>query len=227
MERTATSKKATLHSVSSQPIVTSLNFARTPTDSIHEAHQSLPQLDTLISTLWVQLTDIYGARFVNAYGVKDTGVWYHALCDLTEDDFRQGLYLMMRDARFETWPPNCTQFRQLCLKGKTGLLPTVHQAFSEARQNALYASPKWSHPAVKFTVKYVGVDVVNSAYTHVAFQTFEKGYLKVCARIADGFAVPDVNDEEVSYYHREKTKNAISHIKNNNITFRSVIHGHC
>ena len=205
------------------------NFASKHADSLSEAHQNKSpcQSDTWISTLWVQLTDIYGARFSNAYGLKDSGVWYHALSDLTEENVRDGLYFMMRDERFETWPPNCTQFRQLCLKGKTGALPTVHKAFAEARQNALYAAPKWTHPAVKFTVKYVGVDVVNSAYTHVAFQTFEKGYAKVCARIAEGFEVPDVADEEVSYYHRQKTKEAVRHIKNNNLTLRSAIHGHC
>lgn len=164
---------------------------------------------------------------MNAYGVKDSGVWHHALNDLTDDDFRDGLYSMLRDERFETWPPNCTQFRQLCLKGKTGALPTVHQAFNEARQNALFPAPKWSHKAVKFTVKYVGVDVVNSARTHEAFQMFSKGYEKVCAGMAEGFAIPDVADEEVSFYHRQKTKEAVSRIKNNNISLGSFFHEHC
>lgn len=220
-----------LQSVSSLHVVkeATSNFANKHADSLSEAHQSKSPCpsDTWISTLWVQLTDIYGARFSNAYGLKDSGVWYHALSDLTEGDVRDGLYFMMRDERFETWPPNCTQFRQLCLKGKKTALPTVHQAFAEARQNALYAVPKWSHPAVKFTVKYVGVDVVNSAHTHEAFQLFSKGYSKVCARIAEGLAVPNVSDEEVSYYHRQKTKNEISRIKNNNISLRGLIHGHC
>ena len=183
-----------------------------------------PPSDTLIATLWAQLTEIYSSRFVNAYGVKDSGVWYHALSDLTNDDFRQGLYLMMRDARFETWPPNCTQFRHLCLKGREVTLPTVHQAFKEARQNAYAATPVWSHLAVKFTVKYVGVDVVHSAHTHVAFQTFEKGYAKVCARIAEGYAIPAVPDEEVAFYHRKQTKDSATYIKNNNKTLRSMLH---
>ena len=230
MDRAGTVRKAPLHNVLSMPTVkTDLSFAREPIDS-RSGHTQQPMpspFNTLISILWVQLTDIYGSRFINMYGEKDSGVWYHALCDLSENDIKEGLYLVMRDARFETWPPNCTQFRQLCLKGKTVQLPTVHQAFAEARQNALYSSPKWSHPAVKFTVKYVGVDVVNSAYTFDAFQAFQKGYSKVCARIAEGFSVPDVQDEEVSYYHREKTKQAICRIKNNNMTLRSAIHGHC
>ena len=184
----------------------------------------LSQSDTLIATLWTQLTDIYGSRFVNAYGIKDSGVWYHALNDLTEDDFRQGLYLMMRDARFETWPPNCTQFRHLCLKGRAVSLPTVHQAFNEARQNAYTATPIWSHPAVKFTVKYVGVDKVHSAQTHIAFQAFEKAYTKVCTRLSEGYAVPIVADEEVAFYHRKHTKDSVAFTKNNNKTLRSLLH---
>jgi len=164
---------------------------------------------------------------VNAYGESDSGVWFHALSDLTEDDLRNGLYVMMRDERFETWPPNCTQLRQLCLKGKLRCaLPTVHQAFHEARRNAHLPTPVWSHLAVKFTVKYVGVDVVNSAYTHQAFAQFEKGYTKVCERIEAGFAVPDVQDEEVAYYYRQKTKNSVNYVKNNRITLRSAIHAH-
>ena len=183
--------------------------------------------NTLISILWGQLTDIYGARFVNAYGEKDSGVWHQALIDLTETQLREGLSLMMRDKRFETWPPNCTQFRHLCLEGKKQAIPTVHQAFAEARQNAYYASPMWSHPAVKFTVKYVGADVINSPYELKAWEHFSKGYAKVCARMAEGYAVPEVSDEDVAYYHREKTKNAIRYIQNNNKTLRSAIHGHC
>ena len=166
---------------------------------------------------------------MNTYGTKDSsGVWHHALFDLTEDDVRCGLYAMLRDERFETWPPNCTQFRHLCLKGKTSALPTVHKAFTEARQNALYKKPQWSHPAIKFTVKYVGVDVVNSALTHEAFQMFSNGYAKVCKRLAEGYTLPDVLDEDVAYYHSQKTKQAVEHIKNNkNITLRGLIHDDC
>lgn len=228
MERAVKTIKTALSNVSLLHTVAHSNLGMKQGDSMHDTRQNLPPLDTLIATLWVQLTDIYGARFVNTYGVKDSGVWNHALSDLTETDMREGLYLMMRDARFETWPPNCTQFRQLCLKGKKNALPTVHKAFAEARQNALYASPVWSHPAVKFTVKYVGVDVVNSAHTFNAFQQFEKGYAKVCLRIAEGYAVPEVLDEEVSFYHREKTRTSVHHIKHNKITLRSAIHvPHC
>lgn len=175
----------------------------------------------------MQLTDIYGARFVHAYGEMDSGVWYQALHDLSEEDVRAGLYAMLRDIRFETWPPNCTQFRQLCLQSKPGsVLPTVHQAFSEARQNAYSVRPVWRHLAVKFTVKYVGVDAVHSADTRKAFALFEAGYKRVCERIEAGFMVPEVADEDVAYYHRQKSNNSISDGNRHHLTLRSAIDGY-
>lgn len=154
-------------------------------------------MDSLIAKLWLQLTDIYGALFVNRFGEKDSGVWNQALSDLSEADIRHGLEAMIRDARFETWPPNCTQFRHLCLKDSVNELPSVHKAFNEARQNLNLSKPTWSHPAVKFTVKYVGVSVINSGRADVAFEAFKTGYQKVCERIRQGHQVPDVHDDEL------------------------------
>ena len=164
----------------------------------------------MIATLWLQLTDIYGARFVNQYGEYDSGVWYQSLHDLTTDDVSFGLHIMMRDIRFETWPPNCTQFRHLCCRRhQINGLPTVHQAFNEARENLLFSSNRrWSHAAVKFTVKYVGVDVVNHADKAYAFKAYALGYEKVCARIAAGKQVPFVRDEDVRV-NPKKTSHAI------------------
>lgn len=152
-----------------------------------------------IATLWLQLSDIYGPLFINKYGEKDSGVWYQTLHDLTDADILFGLHAMLRDTRFETWPPNCTQFRHLCIRRSEGIsLPSVHQAFNEARENLVFTTPRrWSHPAVKFTVKYVGLEQVNSADKHSAFQDFTTAYEKICARIALGHEVPHVNDEEL------------------------------
>ena len=160
-----------------------------------------------IATLWLQLTEIYGARFVNQYGEKDSGVWYQALSDLTEDSITHGLNTMLRDERFETWPPNCTQFRKLCLSGlKSCHLPNVHRAFYEARQNVMLKSPVWSHPAVKFTVKHIGVEIVNAGRTDFAFAKFSTAYAKVCERIKEGHLVPDVSNEEVTVSSKKQFK---------------------
>ena len=74
----------------------------------------------------------------------------------------------------------------------------MHTAFNEARENLLFSSKRaWSHAAVKFTVKYVGVDVVNHANKAHAFKAFAIGYEKVSRGIAEGREVPAVNDDEV------------------------------
>lgn len=115
--------------------------------------------------------------------------------------------MVLRDERFETWPPNCTQFRHLCLSGlKLCSLPSVHKAFYEARQNVILTSPTWTHLAIKFAVKYVGVDIVNSGRADYAFSQFSKAYLKVCERINQGHQVPDVSDEEVTVYKNKPCK---------------------
>lgn len=144
---------------------------------------------------------------MNQYGEKDSGVWFQALSDLTEDRIAHGLHSMLRDERFETWPPNCTQFRRLCLSGlEKNSLPNVHRAFSEARQNLMLKSPAWSHPAVKFTVKYVGVKTVNAARTDIAFENFSKAYNKVCERIREGHEIPNVCDNEVIFSEKKQMK---------------------
>lgn len=161
--------------------------------------------EELIATLWMQLADIYGARFLSQYGEKDSGVWRETLEDLKKDDFARGLKAMLRDVRFETWPPNCTQFRHLCLKKpESNTPPSVHRAFEEARRNLLFSKPRlWSHPAVKFTVKRVGLEVVNDAHTDRAFFKFSECYEGVCKRIAEGRQVPDVPESELVIAKRQ------------------------
>lgn len=161
-----------------------------------------------IATLWLQITDIYGARFVNLYGERDSGVWYQALGDLTEDDLRFGLHAMLRDIRFETWPPNCTQFRHLCLnRPEVAGLPSVHKAFKEAQYNVNFSVKTWSHPAVKFTVKQLGAENVNAARVDLAFAQFSALYTKVCERIREGNLVPLVGDDEVCIQPKAKKGN--------------------
>jgi hypothetical protein len=156
----------------------------------------------------LQLTEIYGARFINLYGEKDSGVWYQALHDLADDDVRFGLYEMLRDIRFETWPPNCTQFRHLCLnRPEAAGLPDVHKAFKEAQHNVNFSLKTWSHSAVKFTVKYLTPENVVAARVDFAFAQFSALYSKVCARIRLGHQIPWVDDEDVTIKHKPRSNN--------------------
>ncbi|MFJ1269982.1 hypothetical protein ACD661_15595 [Legionella lytica] len=124
-------------------------------------------------------------------------MWFQALYDVSEKEIALGLRALFDDERFETWPPNCIQFRHLCLKRRKKELPSVHKAFNEARNNLNFSTITWSHPAVKFTVKHLGVDVVNAPRADLAFAEFSTLYAKVCERILEGFEVPHVADEEL------------------------------
>ena len=151
-----------------------------------------------IATLWLQLTEIYSSRFVNCYGESDSGVWYQALADLHFESISHGLQAMLRDERFETWPPNCTQFRKLCLShAGYNVLPTVHKAWHEAHSNMKSRYPIWSHAAVKFTVKCLSVDALVAARTDIAFAKFQHIYERVCKHVQQGQIVPEVNDCDV------------------------------
>ena len=182
-----------LVNASFKPTQANLSSAKRQGDST----QGLSKSNAFIATLWLQLTDIYGAYFTTKHGDKDSGVWFQALHDVSEEEIALGLRALFDDERFETWPPNCIQFRHLCIKRRKKELPSVHKAFNEARSNLNFSTITWSHPAVKFTVKHLGVDVVNAARADIAFAEFSKLYAKVCQRINEGFEVPYVADEEL------------------------------
>lgn len=166
----------------------------------------------LIATLWLTLTDIYGARFVNQYGARDeSGVWAMALEGFDEEDLRFGLKTMMRDVRFETWPPNCTQFRHLCLSRLNECpqqLPSVHQAFKEALNNLRLKNPLWRHEGVKCCVKLCGVARLTDARVDKAFQAFSEAYAKVSKRVLSGEALPHVSNDELRLPEYKKSTNS-------------------
>lgn len=153
-----------------------------------------------IASLWISLSEIYHNRFLSKYGIEDTGTWFEALKDLHMDLLDFGLSAMMRDVRFETWPPNCTQFRHLCLaKPVSASFPSVHDAYREARENLWHKGEvrSWSHPAIKFTIKQVTIPVVTDDRQHIAYPAFRMCYELVCKRISEGGLVPVVTAEEL------------------------------
>lgn len=134
---------------------------------------------------------------MSTYGERDSGVWEQALSDLTEDELREGLTKMMRDLRFETWPPNCTQFRHLCASTRASTPPSVMLAFREVQQNKYRSRPTWSHLAIKMTIKCIGVHIAYKDDEREAFKEFSKKYEQVCARMAGGHPLPEIADCDV------------------------------
>ncbi len=166
----------------------------------------------LIATLWLTLTDVYGVRFVNQYGSCDeSGVWAMALEGFDEEDVRFGLKAMICDIRFETWPPNCTQFRHLCLSCLNECpqqLPSVHKAFIEALNNLWLKNPVWSHDGVKCAIKLCGIHKLTEPRVDRAFKDFSQAYSKVSKRVLSGEALPSVSNDEVRLPAYKKSNNS-------------------
>lgn len=123
-----------------------------------------------IATLWVKLTATFGYRFTETYGRRDPGVWRAVLKDLMPVDLDRGFRRMLTAHRYRAkgghctaltsrsgdspvlaiWPPNALEFRQYCEQARQDCgLPSVHEAFVEAKSNSYLENPPWSHGVVK------------------------------------------------------------------------------
>lgn len=93
--------------------------------------------------------------------------------------------------KFKDFPPNCMQFRALCLEAVSGQnLPSLGQAFTEVRNWYFYNINQWSHPAVRFTAAKLPKEFWDTEDLYMAFQNFESIYSDVCFLIKQGHDVP-------------------------------------
>ena len=71
------------------------------------------QQEQVIEKVWETLTDVYGSTLVNQYGAVMPEAWIALLKGITQGQIKNGLNkLATRDSPF---PPNGSEFRQLCL----------------------------------------------------------------------------------------------------------------
>lgn len=83
------------------------------------------------------------------------------------------------------------QFRSLCLEAVSALnLPSIGQAFTEARNWYFYNINQWSHPAVRFTAAKLTKSFWDTENLHKAFQQFSGIYSDVCFLIRQGHELP-------------------------------------
>ncbi len=147
----------------------------------------------------MKLTAIYGQLFVSKHGIKDTGVWFAALKDLTPKALESGMERLMtlsKGDKFCEFPPNCLQFRALCLGFYNDLrMPTAAQAHREVLNRAYTTNPQWSHVIVKFTAKKLGskfLDIVNEGES---FAVFNEAYEQVCHLVRQGHQIPEIKED--------------------------------
>lgn len=131
--------------------------------------------------------------------MKDTGVWFAALKDLTPKALESGIARLMnlsKGDKFCEFPPNCLQFRALCLGYYSDMrLPTAAQAHREVLNCAYAANPKWSHPVVKFTANRLGNQFFEIVNEGQSFSVFKEAYEQVCHLMRQGHQIPEIKEK--------------------------------
>jgi hypothetical protein len=147
-----------------------------------------------IAWLWVQLTSIYGPLFTSRNGSKDGGLWLEALQDLTPIALESGMSRIKKLSagnKFTEFPPNCLQFKALCLAYYEDLrLPKASDAYQEIRNRAYSNTIYWSHPVVKFIAQKLTVDFLDIKLEAEAYRRFKEIYNDVCHLVRQGLELP-------------------------------------
>lgn len=97
-----------------------------------------PQSDAAIRRLWTCMADIYGHRWVSAYGENPQAsagkMWAKGLRGLSQQQLARGLEAAVVSA--DPWPPTLPAFRALCLS-----IPTFAAVKAEIRKPGDECSP--------------------------------------------------------------------------------------
>lgn len=127
----------------------------------------------------------------------DSGAWFESLKDLTPQALENGLETLRRGGlgnKFKTYPPNCLEFRDLCLTYYESLsLPSTADAYRDYRQYV--CTGNWSsnvHRAVLLTVKKLGDDFLMIERDVDAYPKFKIVYDQVCHLARLGIELPMV-----------------------------------
>ena len=150
----------------------------------------------------MKLTAIYGPLFISKYGIEDDGVWFAALKDLTPKALLSGVERLMslsQGDKFCDFPPNCLQFRTLCLSFYGDLrLPSVSDAHREVVNRAYLTQSPWSHPAVQFTANRLGLKFLEMTNPAASFARFKAAYEQVCHLVRQGHPIPVIKPVSVA-----------------------------
>lgn len=124
------------------------------------------------------------------------GTWLDTLKDLTPIALESGmkrLKALSAGEKFVEFPPNCLQFRAICLSYYSELsLPTVGAAFNEITAN-YYDLSKIENPILKYIASKLTPAFFQIRQPNEAFQQFKSVYEKVSSLIKQGHTLPEVN----------------------------------
>lgn len=148
----------------------------------------------------MELTKIYGALFLTKFGSKDNGTWLDALKGLTPKALESGmdrLKDLSGNGKFTEYPPNCLQFKALCMAFYTDLgLPKPSIAYREIKNSVYKAIPVWSHPLIEFIAKKLPDDFYKIEQESVAYSLFKEIYEQVSQLVQQGHEIPKIQKKQ-------------------------------
>jgi hypothetical protein len=147
------------------------------------------------------MTAIYGPLFVSKHGMSDNGIWLETLQDLTPKAMESGMLRLkqLKGAKaFIDFPPNCLQFRALCLAFYEELhLPTASEAYREIKGKYYSTGPYWSHKIVKYIAYHLPQDFLLIEQEQKAYALFETLYREIGDLVRQGHEIPEVSEPKL------------------------------
>jgi hypothetical protein len=164
----------------------------------------------------MELTKIYGQLFLTKHGVKDNGIWLEALKDLTPKALESGLMRLNNLAgkgKFAEYPPNCLQFKALCLAFYEELnVPKASDAYREIINSAYKNKKAWSHEMVEFIAHRLPDEFFKLEQEAQAYAVFKSIYNQIFDLVKQGHAIPK-SIEKQRQAHRRTPSIASAHIQ--------------
>lgn len=152
-----------------------------------------------LAWLWIQMSQIYGQLFISRFGTQDNGTWYEALKDLTPFALKSGvkrLRDLANNAKYAEFPPNCLEFKALCMGFYEDLkLPKASDAYREIKNQAYFSNTQWSHPAIRYIGSKLSDDFLEIRNEREAYQIFECIYKEVCDLLKQGHVLPESKEK--------------------------------
>ena len=163
-----------------------------------DSSQTLRLSKQNMAWLWIQMSQIYGPIFINRFGANDNGIWFEALKDLTPKALESGmerLGKLTNNGKFADFPPNCFQFRAVCLGFYEDLkLPKAGDAYREIKNRNYLRDCLWSHPVIKFIASQLPQNFLEIRDEMTAYALFEHIYEEVCDLLKQGHVLPEAKE---------------------------------
>lgn len=138
----------------------------------------------------MELAKIYGQLFITKNGSKDNGTWFEALNGLTPKALESGMERLRNlsgNGKFVEFPPNCLQFKALCVAFYEELrLPKVIDAYREVLRLGRDENPRWSSKLIGCIAKRMPDEFFLIEQEHLAYAVFKEVYGQVCEFVKQG-----------------------------------------